>query len=119
MKRFKSRLGINTSFSREHKLPIVHQKLERIFQPDEGAFKTFNLLCPEWLPSDLHDSIREFLGGLNPVMATVVVNNLCDCLSGTRLCLTDLDYIDQVLCDLYFQILGYAEKEGLTLEPAF
>ena len=119
MKRFKSRLGINTSFSREHKLPIVHQKLERIFQPDEGAFKTFNLLCPEWLPSDLHDSIREFLGGLNPVMATVVVNNLCDCLSGTRLCLTGLDYIDQALSDFYFQILAYAKREGLTLVPAF
>ena len=119
MRQAKSRLGINPSTRGEHVMPIVHQKLERMFQPDEGAFRTFDLLCPEWLPQGLHDRIRGFLGGLNPVMATVVVNNLCDCLSGTRLCLTDLEYIDLVLCDLYFQIQNYAEKKGLTLEPAF
>jgi hypothetical protein len=105
------------SESSELKMKIFDQLGEMSkFAPDPFATSTLTMCVPDWIPSTLYFQMTDSLRGFTPDMASLIVDNLIDCMCGLGLHVTGFAHVDDLLGRLYARILTCAFKQGIHLK---
>lgn len=86
---------------------------------DSFALGVMRQTMPEWVPKRLRRKLEESLRGFSDGAALWIAESLSDACRGDMLATTGIVHIDNLLWQLYAEILNYARRQGVEIANHF